>query len=347
MLTPALLGSIAASVAQDSAPAARWWDTAPEAASFSTQSGYSDKTVRVVLYAGLLAGSKLRFRFQAQASGSMSASAAYVQLGGAGDSYDYSGDPVEIKFGGASGFSLGTDEYIDSDEVVLPVTLADRIVVAFHSNTSVLRRSSNYVPGQRAFYKSGNDLATVDASGYTEVANPLGLVRVQAYDLEPERTTVYEWATSSRNDTWSNYNARLILPAGFFGTATKLRFRLLARTAGYTVDSMYIGHKAGAGDVYDFAAAPTQVLFGGSGSKVIGVHEVAVSDDVSFSVNSSTEMIIAMHIATGGTSVPNNSLPAGAAMRYKSGADESSTVDVSGYSSTSSSGLPIFRIEAW
>lgn len=351
MLTPGFLGAIAAASQGVAAGGARWWDLSPQAPTWTTQSGYNNVTIRVVMLAGVISGSKLRLRFQASASQSTVVSHVYVQIGStSGDPYDFASTPVEVMFGGAAGFSLTADQYIDSDDVALPLAISDSLVVSFVvASTNVQRRASNYVPGFRMYYKAGNDATTQNTSGYTEQAWPVDLVRVEAFDSAPTRTPILLLGAMARNDSWSNYNVRQVLPAGFFSTSySKLRFRLVARGTAYTIDSMYIGLKATSGGAYDFNATPTQVTFGGSGSKSVGTHQVAISDDVSFSCDATTQLVIAMHVATGGTSVPNNGAMASASVYYKTGSDQSSTLTVTGYTGpTTTYGMPIFKIEAW
>lgn len=350
MIGAGLLGAVAGGfVVAGGGGGARWWSTDAEMSSSTTQSGYNGLTLRIVLLAGMMIGNKVRFRFQAQPAQGTSVSAAYVQLAAtSGDVYDFASTPIEIKFGGASGFSLAADAYIDSDEVSLDVTKADAVVVSFRvTSTNLQKRSSSYIPGLRMFYKNANEAATVNVGSYTEQTWPVMLVRAQSYDLEPVRTTLWKWTTGSRNDNWAGYNIRMVLPVGFFTSSfTKLRLRMLCTGTAYVVSRVFFGTKAGAGDAYDFASAPSEVLFSGGSGKSMSTQSVAVSDDLTYSVDASTQYIIAMHIASG-ASVPNAGKPTSATVYKKSAADETATADVSGYSTDANAGPPIFWIEAW
>lgn len=350
MIGAGLLGAVAGGfVVAEEGGGARWWSTDAEMSSSTTQSGYNGITVRIVLLAGMVIGNKVRFRFQAQPALGTSVSAVYVQLAAtSGDVYDFASTPVEVTFSGASGFSLSADAYIDSDEISLAVTTADAIVVSFRvTSTNSQKRSSNYIPGLRMFYKNANEAATVNVGSYTEQTWPVMLVRAQSYDLEPVRTTLYKWTTVTRNDNWAGWNIRLVLPAGFFTSSfTKLRLRMLCTGTAYVVSRVFFGTKAASGDAYDFAAAPSEVLWGGASGKSMGTQSVAVSDDLTYSVDASTQYIIAMHIASG-ASVPNAGKPASSTIYKKSAADESGTANVTGYSTDAIAGMPIFWIEAW
>lgn len=61
--------------------------------------------------------------------------------------------------------------------------------------------------------------------------------------------------------------AELTLPSGAI-TQVRVRFEA-GTTEQLTITNAYVEHRAAAGDAYDFAATPVQLLFSGSGSVTI------------------------------------------------------------------------------
>src|SRR5690606_1694378 len=109
-----------------------------------------------------------------------------------------------------------------------------------------------------------------------------------------------------------------------------------------TIASMYVGHAASVGDGYDFESAPTQVMFGGSAGAVIATNTEIVSDEASFAVNASKNLIISTYISTG-LSCRIATLP-GWVTRYKTGND-AATVDATGYSTSAYAASLVRKIE--
>jgi len=99
---------------------------------------------------------------------------------------------------------------------------------------------------------------------------------------------------------------------------------------------MYIGHRAGSGDPYDFSTTPAQALFGGSASKVIAAGTTEWSDWVTFSYNKSDDFLASFYCNGGASSdaASYNSALTGAS-DYEKTANDAATVDKTGYSSNS------------
>jgi hypothetical protein len=131
--------------------------------------------------------------------------------------------------------------------------------------------------------------------------------------------------------SWANRTVVNITPIQILGF-TKFRVTVVNSTdTSATITSMYLGQLSG---TYSFAATPTQVLFGASGSLTFNTSgQEVVSDQLSFTPSGSAPLCIAFHLAS------NNSIAralngngTGWAAWNKSGSDDSSTTSKSGYS---------------
>lgn len=148
----------------------------------------------------------------------------------------------------------------------------------------------------------------------------------------------------------TNYTARTVFLSGVLSntglTYCRVTFYAQDATNGLTIDKAYI-QTQGAGDAYDFSAAPVQLLFdGGNAGFTIAAGASKVSDTATFTIPASTNIVISLH-TSGASGVGGKSgLATGNRMYYKATADEAATVDVTGYSaSTDGTVWPIGRIE--
>lgn len=141
-------------------------------------------------------------------------------------------------------------------------------------------------------------------------------------------------------DGWDGYT--LVTPIPFAsltvpnGLVTRLRVSIRAANAqAFGFDNCYIGHRAGAGDVYDFAATPTQVLFSGAGGATVTAGSTLVSDWVNFTWDRASGLTTAIH-CNGGAGADNiRILSSGSISSYwKAAVSESATVDKTGYTAS-------------
>lgn len=127
--------------------------------------------------------------------------------------------------------------------------------------------------------------------------------------------------------------AALTIPSG---NISRVRFTLRAgNTQGLTITNAYVGHAAGAGDAYDFAATPVQLLWGGSGTKAIAANTEEVTDWATFAYNKTSALLVAYYLG-GGTTVDmaryKNSVSN--VTDYNKTANDAATVNKTGYAST-------------
>lgn len=128
-------------------------------------------------------------------------------------------------------------------------------------------------------------------------------------------------------------NAAILTDPGFTPVEARVRFEAGSGEQ-LTITKAYIGHKAGAGDAYDFAATPVQLLFSASASVTIPAGMAVESDWAAFVWDRSSGIIVSYYM-NGGLSADSerflNSV-ANAEAYIKAAVDEAATVDVTGYS---------------
>ena len=150
--------------------------------------------------------------------------------------------------------------------------------------------------------------------------------------------TSFTGTVSSDATGWSGRTVRQLIPVANItnanGNTQKVRVTLTASTAAsMTIGAIYIGHGAGAGDVYDFAAAPTQLFFtGGVGNKVVAANTTEVVEGT-FAYNGTSPLVISFYFSTT-SSIRHVAVSTGNRAFYKA-ANDPTTVDATGYTETS------------
>ncbi|MBE7558622.1 right-handed parallel beta-helix repeat-containing protein [bacterium] len=143
----------------------------------------------------------------------------------------------------------------------------------------------------------------------------------------------------------SNRNFRdWIKGAAVTRSADSIRLALRGPAAGSptTVDAVSIGRRAAAGDLYDFAAAPAIVTFGGSRSVVLPPGTTVYSDPLLFGMIPGQDYIVALYLA--GTEYLTQWTQSGSVQSHGRAvaADETLIVNAAGYTEHSS----IFLVES-
>ncbi len=113
--------------------------------------------------------------------------------------------------------------------------------------------------------------------------------------------TTEQWSNPGSSSTWANETGRVVVNSSLIPSATHFRLTLSAGTRACTVAKMYIGEAATTGDVYDFAATPTQVTFAGVTTVSISANASAVSDLIPLTTDGTKNIVISFYIASGYT----------------------------------------------
>jgi hypothetical protein len=143
------------------------------------------------------------------------------------------------------------------------------------------------------------------------------------------------------DNTFNNQTARYVIPASAISTSGtyKITIKLGYRASSWTFDKVYVGHQAAAGDLWDFAAAPTAVLFSGVAGGTVGVGGLT-SDQTTFSLDETKNLVISLFHSSS-TNVPRDDGSTDYLLYYKAG-DDAATQDATGYSTSASSGQAHF-----
>ena len=167
------------------------WSAVDEWASAINSTPWGNYTHRLRIAASLVpdvATTKIRITYGAAPGGAgASTTAVYVGVAAAtGDAYDFDGAPTEVTFGGASGFSLSAGATILSDEISLVLDGTRDILIAGQTASGQPGDFAGFDgrAGWKAWYKSGADAATQDATGYSaNLVEAVGAVKVEVYAL--------------------------------------------------------------------------------------------------------------------------------------------------------------------
>lgn len=168
-----------------------------------------------------------------------------------------------------------------------------------------------------------------------------------AYGAVASWSTLFSHTLESDSAGWGGTSIREVFDTSILSlNGTHVRVTVQASIiSGCTIDSMYIGEAAASGDPYDFDGGQKQLLFSSSGSVTLGTNASIVTDELAFSVDHTKNLVIAAHFS-GTSSVKSSSTSATGCSRYqKTGSDESSVSDVSGYSLVSNKISFIGKIE--
>ncbi|MFK4726429.1 hypothetical protein ABIE89_007529 [Bradyrhizobium niftali] len=148
----------------------------------------------------------------------------------------------------------------------------------------------------------------------------------------PSWTATFSQVFTADQGGWGSTNQRQVLNSSLLSTSgTLVRVTLQASSsAGFSVDSAYIGHQAGSGDPYDFDGGQAQLKVGGSASFSASTGASVVSDAITFALDHTKNLVLAIHYT--GTSAIRGTGLSGASNYFKSGADETSVSNVSSMS---------------
>jgi hypothetical protein len=144
-------------------------------------------------------------------------------------------------------------------------------------------------------------------------------------------------ADTSWQDTGSNnLNFRIYVKGAQVASSSnsvKIKFKHPFTSSSTFISSAYIGVKKEDTDAFDFGATPTQVTFGGNGAVTLLADDgYTTSDTIAFPIAVGTDYLIAFHTNTGSWA-PRLSGGVAPNQYYRTAADESAVVDVTGYGS--------------
>lgn len=150
------------------------------------------------------------------------------------------------------------------------------------------------------------------------------------------------WATlvdpspAGASSGWDTFTIRQLYATGAYAggapaIGTKIRITLLGPSAGSAaVAAIYVGHKAAAGDPYDFDGSQVQLLVSASGSFAVGTSASVLTDEANFSFDKSKDLVVAIFFS-GASSISTVTGLGTNYHEYYKAANDASTTDASGY----------------
>ena len=178
----------------------------------------------------------------------------------------------------------------------------------------------------------------------TSTVNPYKYPAIGLQTTVPDQ--VFDFTTFG----WANYAVRQLIDASliqYSGSSIQVKFHAQAAGEGIAFSSVYVGHQASSGDVYDFDGNQVQLLFGGSGSVTVAAGTTQTSDEVDFDLDSTKNLIVSMGVANDSN---NDTFATYSSSDYTvywkaAAAGEAGTTDVTGYGTNNSISYSVGEIK--
>lgn len=144
---------------------------------------------------------------------------------------------------------------------------------------------------------------------------------------------------------------QVIGPEHLTRSGDRVRITFKAGGGSFGIDKAYIGYRRTPGsgiDDWDFNSSPTQITFdGGSPGFTLTTGATKVSDEITFDFDETLTLIISYHITSNTVDLPASNATSSSTLTpyYKNGADDSATVDATGYTAVSKDVVGIDKIE--
>lgn len=188
-------------------------------------------------------------------------------------------------------------------------------------------------PSPSSIADSFDDLTYVDVGGASNLDTSAAGI------LKPALSSATALTNLALNSTdtsgWTNYTFRQYFAAGVLsGSGTSIRFRLRGPSSGSsTFSGLSFGHRT-SGDNYDIDGTPTPITIGGNAVTSLATGADVWSDWIPFAYDETAALVVAIR-PTSNLNCRRQSLNASNYILYwKSGVNELTTGNASGYSST-------------
>lgn len=146
----------------------------------------SNQTIRQVIPASAIVdgGGSVRITLFGATGEGFSVDSCYIgEQAASGDPYDFEASPTQVTFdGGSSSATIATAGTKESDAISFSVDPSKSYVVSYHITSSAVAslRAKSSESGFASYSKSGDDAATVNASGYASLAsNVVGILKLE------------------------------------------------------------------------------------------------------------------------------------------------------------------------
>ncbi|GAA0623244.1 hypothetical protein [Thalassospira tepidiphila] len=139
------------------------------AAASTNSSGNTGRTVRQRIAAAAISsgGQSVSVTFKASSSAGLTIGSAYIGIAAAsGDAFDFASTPVQLLFSESGSAVISAGATATSDFSSLDFEGTDDLIVAFYISAGDIQFGSPSA-NWNAYYKTGDEASTVDATGYT------------------------------------------------------------------------------------------------------------------------------------------------------------------------------------
>jgi hypothetical protein len=177
-----------------------------------------------------------------------------------------------------------------------------------------------------------------DSLTYVDVGGATNLDTSEAGCLKPSvavTTTLANTSLAANQTGFTNYNHRMRVAGSQLsanGSAFRLTLAGVSSGTAAAISGMYAGHKAAAGDAYDFDGTQVQVKVGGNASFSVAAGATVVTDWITYAFDETKDFVVAFHTTSGDIRCRVNTDTTNYDWWTKTGATEVSTANASGYS---------------
>lgn len=342
MISPALIGIIAAAKNAVMSGAVDWWRKIVINRTPDSSASWDNYGIRYVFAKGVDA-ENVKITFQAAPSNDLKITKCYI--GKLSGTYGFSGSPVQVKFAGSDSFTISDGAKITSDVASITLSASDRLVVSFgidSASGSIQSMASALLPYCTVYAKefASSEYADTSPSGYIKRTNIVNCVDcVEVGQSDPEFSYIINPVYSNVPANWKNYTVRVVIPKEkFLDSFSKVAAIFIGDadlSSSITYGPVYIGFSAGT-PAYAFDDTPDQLEFGGSSTGTSSAGELITTDELSLSIDDSKDVVLSFHIPSySGSGAPSILNSNGFSTYYKSGND-AATKAASGYNTWSS-----------
>lgn len=176
-----------------------------------------------------------------------------------------------------------------------------------------------------------------DSLTYVDVGGATNIDTSEAGCLKPSvavTTTLANTSLATNQTGYTNYNHRMRVAGSQLsanGSAFRLTLAGVSSGKAAEISGMYAGHKAAAGDAYDFDGTQVQVTVGGNASFSVAAGATVVTDWITYAFDETKDFVVAFHTSSGDIRCRANVDAANFDWWTKTGSTEVSTANVTGY----------------
>jgi len=259
------------------------------------------------------------------------------------EAVDYRGPRGVDGAGTVAGLVPGAGIIIDATDPTQPVISTDQTADETQNfyATLALEQAEDRMSGPVTAGPDGNGLFDgFNTLTYVDTAAALGLDTSEAGLLKPlPLVTAMSISFTHDSPNYGGYNLRFRIPASkLSGKGDQIKLRLAGVTTGaaLVLSSVYVGHKASSGNVWDFDGGQKQIKVGGDAGFTVPVNGDVETDWLDFDFDDSRDLIVAMHCTSGDLRIGTiASGGIGGSFSTKAGADEGGVSAPGGYSTSS------------